>query len=396
MSKKSARLQSLPEYAVAGVPAIKRRLTERGVDVIDLAAGDADFPPPTIAVETLREALSDSSLSRYPHQLGLIELRDSIADYMKRRFRVTVDPIAEVLPLIGSKEGLAHFALAVIDRDDVCIVPDPGYPAYLGGARFADADVELCVLSADQDFLLELWRLSRKRLAAASLLFLNYPNNPTAAVAPREYLERIVSMCAEHHIVLAYDNPYCELTFDDYEAPSILEIPGGREVSVEFHSFSKSFGMTGWRLGWAVGNADLITSLSRTKTYFDTGPFLAVQKAGAAVLNRSEECVRSVKNALRERRDALVAAMAENDYPIESPKATMYAWIPLPGGVTSAPFARSLLEDDGVAVLAGSAMGMGGEGFFRVALTEGPGRLEEAARRICSVLHGVSVSSGKP
>lgn len=386
MSRTSERLNSLPQYVVAEIAAVKSRLLDQGVDVIDVAAGDADFAPPHLAVETLREALSDSSLSRYSYQVGLRQFRDSIAAYMLRRFGVTVDPMSEVLPLIGSKEGLAHFVLAVVNPGEVVVIPDPGYPAYLGGARFADADIEMYPLKPEQDFLVELGTLPKERLSKTSLVFANYPNNPTAAVANRNYLNDLVRNCVDNRVALAYDNPYCELTYDDYTAPSVLEIDGAREVTVEFHSFSKSFGMTGWRLGWAVGNADLINALARTKSYMDTGPFLAIQKTGAVVLDHSEACVEPVRRAFRERRDSLVAAMAESGFPIDRPRASMYAWVPLPAGVKSAAFAKSLLERTGVAVLAGSALGSGGEGFFRIALTVGAERLREAARRICSEL----------
>ena len=322
MKKPCERLAKLPAYAINELAAAKKRLVAAGRDVIDLSAGDADLAPPEIAVETLARAAADPALSRYAFQIGLIEFREAAAAYMKRRFNVTVDPMTELLPLIGSKNGLAHLPLAVLDAGDVCVVPEPGYPAYMG-AVLADADVEIYPLRAERDFLVELDDLSDERLAATRLAFLNYPNNPTTALAPRDYLERTVEICHRHDIVLAYDNPYCEITFDGYEAPSILEVDGARDVSLEFHSLSKSFCMTGWRLGWAVGSAALISALGKVKSYVDTGQFLAIQKAGAAVLNRAEELIAPIRDTFEERRNVGVEAFRNIGLTVDTPKATM-------------------------------------------------------------------------
>ena len=349
--------------------------------MIDLSVGDADLPPPRVAVEALAQAAADPAMSRYAFQIGLIEFRVAAADYMKRRFGVHVDPLTELLPLIGSKNGLAHLPLAVLDAGDVCVIPEPGYPAYMG-AVLADADVELYPLRSERDFLVELEELPAGRLAATRLAFLNYPNNPTTALAPREYLERTVEICHRHDIVLAYDNPYCEITFDGYEAPSILEIDGAREVSLEFFSLSKSFCMTGWRLGWAVGSADLISALGKVKSYVDTGQFLAIQKAGAAVLNNAEELIGPIRDTFEERRNVGVEECRRVGLEVDTPKATMYLWIPLPRAGSSAEFAQQLLENEAVAVMPGSAFGKAGEGYFRIALTVGRDRLVEAADRL--------------
>ncbi|MFB3111703.1 MAG: aminotransferase class I/II-fold pyridoxal phosphate-dependent enzyme, partial [Gemmatimonadales bacterium] len=324
-----------------------------------------------------------------------LEFRDAVARFMKRRFGVSVDQLSEILPLSGSKDGLAHLPFAVLDPGDVCVVPEPGYPAYLGGARLAGADIEIFPLRPEADFLVELEDLSRERLAKMKLVFLNYPNNPTAAIAPRDYLERTVAICRKHGIVLAYDNPYSELTFDGYRAPSILEIPGAREVAVEFHSLSKSFGMTGWRLGWAVGNPDVIKGLSKVKSYVDTGAFLAVQRAGAAVIDRADELVEPVREQFRVGRDALVAALRDVGIDCASPRATMYLWVPLPEGVPSGEFARDLLEREGLAVLAGSVFGEGGEGFVRLSFIVEPERLREAAVRMARALDRFGAAKGR-
>lgn len=389
MSGFSKRVARLPTYPMAELPAIKRRLIEQGVDVIDVGAGDADFAPPEIAVKTLSRALQDPGMSRYAFQLGLPAFRESAAAYMQRRFGVAVDPFKELHPLLGSKEGIAHLTAAVLDPGDLAIVPVPGYAVYHGGTVLADGEPYLVNLTPRTDFLLELDELPRDVLQRAKLVYLNYPNNPTAAVAPRDYLERTLATCRKHDILLVYDNPYCEITFDGYVAPSIFEIPGAMDVAVEFHSLSKSFCMTGWRLGWAVGRPDRIAALARVKNYIDTGAFLAVQAAGAEVLKQAERIAAGYTAQFKERRDAVLPALRANGFEVESPRATMYLWVPLPEGLASAAFQKRALEEVGVVTLPGSAFGAGAEGFFRIALTVATPRLLEAAERLGKVLAAV-------
>ncbi|MGH7530592.1 MAG: aminotransferase class I/II-fold pyridoxal phosphate-dependent enzyme [Gemmatimonadales bacterium] len=371
------------------LPAIKRRLLQQGVDLIDVGAGDADFPPPRVAVEALARAVQDPAMSRYAFQLGLPAFREAAAAYMRRRFGLTLDPFAEIHPLLGSKEGIAHFAASLLDPGDLAIVPVPGYAVYHGGTVLADAEPYLYDLTPRADFLLELGELPADVLRRATLVYLNYPNNPTAAIAPRDYLERTVALCREHDLLLAYDNPYCEITFDGYVAPSIFEIPGAMDVAVEFHSLSKTFCMTGWRLGWAVGRPELIAALARVKNYVDTGAFLAVQAAGAAVLAQAERLAAGYVAQFQERRDALIPALRARGFEVEPPRATMYVWIPLPDGITSAAFQQRALEDVGVVTLPGSAFGASADGFFRIALTVPTPRLVEAAERLGKVLAAV-------
>jgi len=385
----SKRVAQLPTYPMAELPAIKRRLIEQGVDLIDVGAGDADFAPPEIAVKALTRALQDPAMSRYAFQLGLPAFRESAAAYMQRRFGVSVDPFKELHPILGSKEGIAHLATAVLDPGDVAIVPVPGYAVYHGGTVLADGKPYLVNLTPRTDFLLELDEIPRDVLKRAKLIYLNYPNNPTAAVAPRDYLERTIAACREHDVLLAYDNPYCEITFDGYVAPSIFELPGAMDVAVEFHSLSKSFCMTGWRLGWAVGRPDRIAALARVKNYIDTGAFLAVQSAGAEVLKQAERLAAGYVAQFKERRDAMLPVLRTNGFEVESPRATMYLWVPLPEGLASAAFQKRALEDVGVVTLPGSAFGAGAEGFFRIALTVATPRLLEAAERLGKVLAAV-------
>jgi len=389
VTKLAKRLAALHTYPMAELPAIKRRLIELGVDVIDVGAGDADFPPPPVAVEALARAVQDPAMSRYAFQLGLPAFREAAAAYMQRRFGVTVDPFKQLHPLLGSKEGIAHLAAAVLDPGDVAIVPEPGYAVYHGGTVLAAAEPYGVPLTPRTDFLLELEELPPDVVRRAKLVYLNYPNNPTAAVAPREYLERTVAFARRHDILIAYDNPYCEITFDGYVAPSIFEVPGAWETAVEFHSLSKSFCMTGWRLGWVVGRAELIAALARVKNYIDTGAFLAVQAAGAAVLAQADTIARGYVEQFRARRDAVLPALESSGFDVESPRATLYVWVPLPEGIASAAFQQRAIEDVGVVILPGSAFGAGAEGFFRVALTTTTPRLVEAAERLGKVLAAV-------
>lgn len=398
MIRFSTRAESLPGYPLAEIPAIKRRLLASGVDLIDLGAGDNDTPPPDGVRAAMHAAVDDPAMSKYGFQQGLPAFRQAASSYLERRFGQRFDPATEILPLIGSKEGLAHLPFLVLNPGDVAVVPEPGYQAYLGGTLLAGGEPHVYPLRAEEGFLLELDRLPAALLARTRLVFANYPNNPTAAVADRSYLERLVDTCRRHQILLAYDNAYCDLTYDGYVAPSIFEIPGAREVALEFHSLSKSFSMTGWRIGFAAGSPELIGGLTRIKTYTDTGPFLAVQRAAAAALDQAEALVTPVRQELQLRRDAAVEALRAVGLPVESPRAAMYLWVPLPPGLASAPFARRLLEDEGVVTLPGSAFGPAGEGYLRLALTVGAGRMVEAIGRLgrtlrSSVPEGVGVGA---
>jgi LL-diaminopimelate aminotransferase len=316
----------------------------------------------------------------------LAAFREEVVAWMKRRFGVELDPAREILPLIGSKEGIAHLPLGFLNRGDAALIPDPGYQPYKGGVWLAGGDPILVPLRSENDFLIPLQELSREDVVRSKLLYLNYPNNPTTAVASREYLREAVEFCHRHRLVLVYDNAYSELAFDDYRPPSILEIEGGREVSIEFHSFSKTFNMTGWRLGWAAGNPDLVGVLAKVKSFMDTGVFLGIQAAGAAALRSWEEWLPANVAVFRGRRDAAAAALAGQGFEVKVPKATMYLWVPVPTAEASMDFCRRALEQEGVIVLPGSSMGQGGEGFFRVALTTSEARLQEAAVRLGRLL----------
>ncbi len=379
------RITNLPPYPLAHIPRKKRELIARGVDLIDLGAGDAILPPPEAALERMERAIREPAMGRYGFELGLMEYREAIVRFMKKRFGVTFDPLTEVVPLIGSKEGLAHLAFAYLDRGDYAIMPEPGYNAYMGGTILSNGTPYRYELRADNNFLVDLDEVPSDVLAHTKILYLNYPGNPTAAIAPIKYLERVVKQCKEHDIVLVYDNAYSEVAYDGYVPPSIFEIEGARDVALEFHSMSKTFNMTGWRCGWACGKPELVHALATVKSFIDTGSFLAVQAAAAAALDVHDEFVPKNMAIFTERRDAAVAAFRDNGFTCEVPKAAMYLWIPLPPHIPSKVFADKLMEE-GVIVMAGAAFGQGGEGFFRISFITSPERIREAAKRAGRVL----------
>lgn len=380
------RLLKLPPYPLADIPQRKRDLVARGVDLIDLGAGDADLAPPKVAVDRMEQALNQPMMGRYGFGLGLVEYREAIVRFMQSRFGVTFDPLSEVVPLIGSKEGLAHLAFAYLDHGDVAIMPEPGYNAYMGGTILSNGTPYPYQLRADNGFLVDLDDVPREVLERTKLLYLNYPGNPTAAIAPREYLERTVQRCAELGILLVYDNAYSEIAYDGYVPPSIFEIDGARDVALEFHSMSKTYNMTGWRCGWAVGKPEFTSALAKVKSFIDTGSFLAVQAAAAAALGVHDEFVPKNMAAFTQRRDAAVAAFRANGFDCDVPKAAMYLWIPLPSHIPSKVFADKLMDEAGVVVLPGAGFGPGGEGYFRISFITSPERIREAAERAGRVL----------
>lgn len=382
MIRISDRVGALPGYPLAQIPATKRRLIEAGVDVIDLGAGDSDGPPPAGTIDALQQALGVTALHKYGFQQGLPAFRAAASRWIERRFAQQFDPATELLPLIGSKEGLSHLPLAVCNPGDIVVLPEPGYQAYIGGAVLSGSEPLIVPLRPERNFLLELDALDDATLRRTALVYVNYPNNPTSAIAPRDYLERLVATCRKYDIVLAYDNAYCDITFDGYVAPSIFEIDGARDVAVEYFSLSKSFQMTGWRIGFAVGNATLIGALTKVKSYVDTGSFLALQQAGAWTLDHAEELVAPIRDELQRRRDVAVEALAAIGLNVPAPRAAMYLWVPLPAGLPAAEFTTRALEDEGVVVMPGSGFGPGGEGFFRIALTVPGPRLREAIARL--------------
>jgi LL-diaminopimelate aminotransferase len=382
----AARIATLPEYPLAAIPQRKRALLARGVDVIDLGAGDADLAPPAAAVEALARSARIPAYNRYGFGLGLVDFRETVSAWMRTRFGMTFDPLREIVPLIGSKEGLSHVALAYVNPGDVTIVPEPGYAAYAGGSLLSGGSPYRYAPRPRTEFLVDLDEIPTDVLRRTKLLYLNYPNNPTAATAPRDYLERVVRRCRELDILLVYDNAYSELAYDGYVPPSIFEIDGARDVAIEFHSVSKTYNMTGWRCGWAVARPEICGALSQVKSFVDTGQFMAVQAAAVAAIESWREFIPSNVATFRDRRDAAVAAFRSAGFACETPKATMYLWAELPEGIPSSAFAERLMDEAGVIVMPGSGFGAGGEGFFRVSFIVSPERLQAAAGRAGQVL----------
>ena len=386
MPPRSHRFETLPDYPLALIPIRKRALIARGVDVIDLGAGDADLPPPPAAVDALAAASRIPAMNRYGFGLGNPAYREAVSSWMAMRFGVRFDPFTGIVPLLGSKEGLSHIALGYVNEGDVTIVPDPGYNAYKGGTLLSSGKPYLYGLRAANEFLVDLDEIPADVLKSARILYLNYPNNPTAAIAPRDYLERVVRRCRELDILLVYDNAYSEMGFDGYVPPSIFEIDGAVDVAVEFHSLSKTYNMTGWRCAWACGKADVIATLTKVKSYVDTGAFMAVQQAGVAAIESWANFVPGNVAVFKERRDAAVQAFRAAGFSCDVPKAAMYLWIPLPEGVSSAAFSDRLMEDEGVIVMPGTGFGASGEGYFRISFITAPDRIREAAVRAGRVL----------
>src|SRR5579862_9893316 len=353
----SPRFTSLPDYPLASIPLKKRELLARGVDVIDLGAGDADLPAPPAALERMRAAVGEPALSRYGFGLGYPPYREAAAAWMQKRFGVQFDPYREIVPLIGSKEGLSHLAFGYLNHGDVAIVPEPGYNSYMGGTLLSDATKYSYALRPRTQFLVDLDEIPKDVLARTRILYLNYPNNPTAATAPLSYLEDIVRRCRELDILLVYDNAYSELAYDGYVPPSIFEVDGAREVAIEFHSLSKTYNMTGWRCGWAVARPEIAGALAKIKSFVDTGQFMAVQAAAVAAIRTWRDFVPRNVAVFQKRRDAAVQAFGEAGFACSTPQAAMYLWVPLPEGIPSATFADRLLDEAGVVVMPGSAFG---------------------------------------
>lgn len=380
--KVAKRIEKLPPYLFAQIDKKIAQKKAQGIDVISLGMGDPVEPTPAHIIEKLQEEAQNPANHRYPSYYGLPQLRQTIANWYWRRFKVKLDPDKEVLPLIGSKEGIAHIYLATVDSKDLVLVPDPGYPVYHTGAILAEAETYFIPLLAENNFNPDLETISGEVAQKAKTIYISYPNNPTSAIANPNLFEDIVEFARKHDIIVFHDNPYSEITYDGYIAPSFLETPGAKEVGIEFHSLSKSYNMTGWRLGFAVGNEQVIEALGRVKTNIDSGIFNAVQYAGIAALNGPQECIEEMRAIYQRRRDKVIETLKSIGIEVVPPQATIYIWAPVPEGYTSASFATLLLDKAGVVVSPGSAYGPSGEGYFRISLTVPDDRLEEALSRI--------------
>ena len=382
MPELAERLKRLPPYLFAEIDRKKREVRARGVDVIDLGIGDPDLPTPPHIIHALQKAAEDPANHRYPSYEGMLAYRQAVADWYAKRFNVRLDPEQEVLTLIGSKEGTAHIPLAFVNPGDIVLVPDPGYPVYATGAWFAGGDVHWMPLRRENGFLPDLDAIPAEVARRAKLMYLNYPNNPTAAVATRDFFGRVVAFARRHGILVCHDLMYSELKFDGFEPPSLLEVEGAREVGVEFHSLSKTYSMTGWRLGFCVGNRAAVAGLGAVKTNVDSGVFQAVQIAGIAALTGPQDLAEQYRRTYEARRNIAVAGLKQLGWQVDVPKGTFFVWAPVPGGLDSRAFATRLLEEAGVVVTPGVGFGPSGEGFYRIALTVAESRIAEAMERL--------------
>lgn len=383
MVARAKRIDTVPPYLFAEIDRKREEAVARGVDVIDLGIGDPDQPTPDHVVERLAREAKNPAWHRYPSYVGALDFRKAAAAWLGRRFGVEVDPRGEVMTLIGSKEGIAHILWAYVDPGDVALIPDPGYPVYKTHTLLAGGRPYLMPLRPENGFLPDLDAIPTDVADRAKILFLNYPNNPTAAVADLAFFEKAVAFCRRHDILLCHDAAYTEITYDGYVAPSILQVPGAKDVAVEFHSLSKPFNMTGWRLGFAAGNRDAVGGLGIIKTNTDSGQFTAIQYAGISALEETPpEFARRMTEIYTRRRDRVVTALGKIGIAVEKPKGAFYVWAPVPAGYTSAGFTAALLERAGVIVAPGNGYGENGEGFFRISLTTPDDRLEEAVARI--------------
>lgn len=382
------RLTQLPPYLFAEIDRLKRAAQAQGKDIIDLGVGDPDIPTPSMIIQELERASRDPENHRYALDQGLPELRRAIAEWYKKRFGVTLDPEKEVLPLIGSKEGIAHMPLTVVNAGDVVLIPDPGYPPYRSGTLFAGGVPSFMPLTEGNAFLPDLKEIEPAVLNKTKMMFLNYPNNPTAACAPKSFFEEAVKFAEKHGILICHDAAYTEIGFDGYQPPSFLEAKGAKEVGIEFHSLSKTFNMTGWRIGFAVGNSEAIRLLAKVKSNIDSGIFQAIQYAGIKALREGEaETLKNIK-IYEERRNVLVDGMKSLGWNVRSPRATFYVWAPVPPGYTSPEIAMKFLQDTGIVVTPGNGFGKNGEGYFRMAITVPKERIQQALDRVKKMGHG--------
>ena len=376
------RIKKLPPYLFAEVDRLKRELVAKGHDVIDLGVGDPDLPTPDFVIEALARAARDPANHRYALDQGMPELRKAIADWYRERFQVTLNPETEILPVIGSKEGIAHLPLAVLNPGDVALVPDPCYPPYKSGTWFAGAEPYLMPLLEENGFLPDFNQIDDETFSRAKLLFLNYPNNPTGACVNIDFFKKVVWFAREHQIIVCHDAAYTEISFDGYIAPSFLQAEGAKQVGVEFHSLSKTLNMTGWRIGFACGNAEVIGHLAKLKSNVDSGIFKAIQLAGVEALQKGKSETARLNTIYKRRRDLVVNGLRAIGWKVNSPKATFYVWIPVPPGYTSKELCLKLLKEAHVVVVPGNGFGPNGEGYFRISLTVPESRIEEAISRI--------------
>jgi LL-diaminopimelate aminotransferase len=382
--KIAKRIEKLPPYLFVGISKKIAEKRAQGIDVISLGIGDPDMPTPPHIIERLCQAARDPQNHRYPESEGLPEFRQAVAAWYKRRFNVTLDPNKEVVSLIGAKDGVAHIALCLIDPGDIALVPDPGYPVYSIGTMFCGGESYYLPLLEENGFLPDLAGIPAKIAKKAKVLWINYPNNPTGAVAGLDFFDKVVAFAKKYDIAVCHDTPYTEVAFDGYKPVSFLQAKGAMDVGIEFHSFSKTYNMTGWRVGMAVGNAEMIDALRRVKSNIDSGLPQAIQQAAIEALNGSQQCVADNVAVYQRRRDRVIDTFGKIGIKATKPKASLYIWVKVPDGYTSVSFADKLLDELAVVVTPGIGYGPSGEGYVRISLTIPDKRLDEALARIAA------------
>jgi LL-diaminopimelate aminotransferase len=380
--EKAERLKQLPPYLFKEIDRKKKEVMARGIDIIDLGVGDPDIPTPPHIIEALKKAADEPANHRYPSYSGMAAFKETVAEWYGRRFGVTLDPATEVITLIGSKEGIAHFPLAFINVGNIALVPSPAYPVYRIATLFAGGEPYTMPLLKENDFLPDLEAIPGDVADRARIMIINYPNNPTSATADPGFFSKVVAFAKKYRIIVCHDAAYTEMAFDGYKPPSFLEVEGAKEIGLEFHSLSKTYNMTGWRIGFAVGNQEAIDGLGGIKSNIDSGVFQAVQMAGMEALRGDQSCVHEMTRTYEARRDLMIKGLRDAGFAVNSPKATFYLWVQVPEGYSSASFAARLLEEAGLVVTPGNGFGEPGEGYFRIALTQTEERLSEAMDRI--------------
>jgi LL-diaminopimelate aminotransferase len=380
--EKAKRIDQIPPYLFAEIDKKKKEMRKKGVDLIDLGIGDPDLPTPKLIIERLKAAAENPKNHRYPSYEGMIEFRTAVARWYEKRFSVHLDPQTEVLSLIGSKEGIAHVPLAFVNPGDYTLVPSPGYPVYRVSTLFAGGTPHFLTLRKENGFLPNLSDIPKEIAKKAKLLFINYPNNPTSAIAEKSFFEEVVSFARRYEVIVCHDAAYSEIAFDGYQPLSFMEVEGAKEVGIEFHSLSKTFNMTGWRIGFAVGHAEIVSALGGIKTNIDSGVFQAIQEAGTEALNHFDTPFPEIITIYERRRDILVKGLREIGLEVDLPRATFYVWFQVPKGYSSAQFAGLLLEKGGIVATPGNGFGEAGEGFIRMALTVDEKRIKEAIERL--------------
>ena len=379
---KARRINELPPYLFAEIDRRKRAALARGVDLIDLGIGDPDIPTPSNIVEKLLESATKPVNHRYPNSSGMPEFRDAVAGWYRQRFNVSLDPGKEVVSLIGSKEGIGNMAVAFVDPGDIVLVSSPCYPVYHIGTAFNGGKNYFLPLKKENHFLPDLESIPSDIAQRAKMLWINYPNNPTAAVADKDFFQRVVDFANRYNVIVCHDAAYTEMGYDGYRPMSFLEVDGAREVGIEFHSLSKTFNMTGWRVAMAVGNAELVGGLAQAKSNLDSGIFQSIQEAGIEALKLGDKIVEPSRKIYQERRDILVDGLRAVGLECDKPRATFYVWVGVPKGLSSAEFTAKLLDEAGVVTTPGNGFGEAGEGYVRFTVCVDKTRLKEVAERI--------------